>query len=173
VACSRANFTFTFTIVLVFRHWREGLLTIAQSIRVCAAFPVFWRAWTMAGKSGMCCDDPDFQELVVNIFEETSNSEGTEDDFQENFQNTESEEGASDEEHDDYSNNNIGNNGDDGYFRAKNFVWLKKLPPQNVLTRIHNIISRIRRTTAQGKLEQDDCTQKSWTCYLPNPCYKK
>jgi hypothetical protein len=70
----------------------------------------------VAGKSGMCCDDPDLQELVVNIFEKTSNSEGTEDDFQESFQNTETKEGASDEEHDDYNNNNTGNNGDEVIF---------------------------------------------------------
>ena len=42
----------------------------------------------------MCCDDTDFQALIVNIFEETSISEGTEDDFQESFKNTESEEEA-------------------------------------------------------------------------------
>ena len=127
----------------------------------------------MAGNSStcICSDDPDFQELVVNIFEETSNSEGTEDDFQGSFQNTESEEEASDEEHDDY-NNNTGNNGEDGYFLAKNFVWLKKFPPQNVHTRIHNNISRLRGQTTQRKLEQDYCTQKGWTCYLPKPCYK-
>jgi len=126
----------------------------------------------MAGKTGMCCDDPDFQTLVVNIFEETSISEGTEDDFQESFQNTESEEEASNEEHDDYSNS-TGNNRDDGYFLAKSFVWLKKLPPQSVHTRIHNIVSRLRGQTTQGKLEQDDRTQEGWTCYLPKPWYKK
>jgi hypothetical protein len=126
----------------------------------------------MAGKSGMCCNDPDFQEFVVDIFEKTSNIEGTEDDFWESFQNTESEEEASEEEHDDY-NNNSDNNGDDGYFLAKNFMCLKKLPSQNVHTRIQNIFSNPRRTTTQGKLEQDDCIQKGWTCYLRKPCYKK
>jgi hypothetical protein len=32
------------TIVLVFLHWHEGLLTIAQSTRVCASIPVFLHA---------------------------------------------------------------------------------------------------------------------------------
>jgi hypothetical protein len=133
---------------------------------------VFWLAWTMAERSGMCCDDPDFQEFVVDIFEETSNSEGTEDNFRESFQNTENEEEASEEEHNDY-NNNSGNNGDNVYFLAKNFMWSKKLPSQNVHTRIQNICSNLRRTATQGKLEQDDCTQKGWTFYLQKPCYKK
>jgi hypothetical protein len=35
----------------------------------------------MAGKSIMCCDDPDFQDFVVNVLEETSESEGNEDDY--------------------------------------------------------------------------------------------
>jgi len=120
----------------------------------------------------MCCDDPDFQEFVVNIFEGTSNSEVTEDDFRESFQNTESEEEASDEEHDD-CNKDTGNNGDGGCFLAKNFMWSKKLPSQIVHTQIQNIFPSLRRTTTQGKLEQDDCTQKGWTCYLQKPCYKK
>jgi hypothetical protein len=104
----------------------------------------------MAGRSGMCCVDPDFQEFVVNIFEETSNSEGTEDDFRESFQNTESEEEASDEEHDDY-NNNTGNNGDGGYFLAKNFIWSKKLPSQNVHTQIQNIFSSLSQNNYKKK----------------------
>jgi hypothetical protein len=38
---------------------------IAVSIRVCASFPVFLRASTKTGKSGVCCDSPDLEKFIV------------------------------------------------------------------------------------------------------------
>jgi hypothetical protein len=66
----------------------------------------------MTGKSTLCCFDPNFLDFVVNVLEETSKNERTEDNFQESFHDTESEEEASDEKRSDYNNNND-NNGED------------------------------------------------------------
>lgn len=115
-----------------------GLLTIAQSTRVCASLPVFLRAWTMAEKSTLCCFDPDLLDFVLNVLKETSKNGITEDNFQKSFHETESEEEASDEKRSDYNNSND-NNSEDGYFSAKNFVWSKTDPSKNFRTRIHNI----------------------------------
>ena len=75
----------------------------------------------MAGKSTLCFFDPDFLDFVVNVVEETSKNERTEDNFQESFHDTESEEEASDEKRSDYNKSND-NNGEDGYFSEKNFM---------------------------------------------------
>jgi hypothetical protein len=81
----------------------------------------------MAGKSTLCCFDPDFLDFVVNVLEETSKNERTEDNFQESFHDTESEEEASDENRSDYNNIND-NNGEDDYFSAKNSCGRRRAP---------------------------------------------
>ena len=110
----------------------------------------------------MYCFDPDFLDFVVNVLEGKSKNERTEDNFQESFNDTDSKEEASDEKRSDYNNSND-NKGEDGYFRAKNFVWSKTGPSQNFRTRIHNIVSRLRGPTTKEKLGKEDCTQKGLT----------
>jgi hypothetical protein len=125
---------------------------------------VLLRAWKMAGKSTLCCFNSYFLDFVVNVLEETSKNERTEDNFQESFHNTESEEEASDNKSSDCNNSND-NNGEDGYFRAKNFVWSKTGRSPNFRTQIHNIVLRLRGATTKEKLGKEDCTQKAWTYF--------
>jgi len=98
-------------------------------------------------------------DFVVNVLEETSKNERTEDNFQETFHDTESKEEASDEKSSDY-NNSIDNNGEDDYFSAKNFAWSKTGRSQNFRTRIHTIVSRLRGPSTKEKLGKEDCSQK-------------
>jgi len=98
-------------------------------------------------------------DFVLNILEETSKNERTEDNFQETFHGTGSKEEASDEKRSDY-NNSSDKNGEDDYFSVKNFVWLKKGPSQNFRTLIHNIVSRLRGPTTKEKLGKEDCSQR-------------
>jgi len=104
----------------------------------------------MESKSTLCCFDPDFLDFVVNVLEETSKNERTEDKFRESFHVTENEGEASDGKGSEYNNRNE-NNCKDGYFSAKNFVWSKTDPSQNFRTRNHNIVSRLRSPTTSTK----------------------
>jgi hypothetical protein len=105
----------------------------------------------VAGKSTLCCFDAYFLDFVVNVLEETSKNERTEDNFQEGFHNTESEEEASDDKSSDCNNSND-NNGEDGYFSVENFVWFAKFPALEFTILFYVFVDQLQRKNWKRRL---------------------